>query len=273
MYQKWDSVLQQLKQLDNSLIAYSGGTDSSLLLKGAAESKIRVLAVTARAEIFSKAMLVTAQEKARELGIPHKFADLDIFHNPKFVSNPPDKCYHCKKDLILLLKKVAREKGYTYILDGTNADDIKDYRPGLRALSEEGVISPLKEAGLTKKEIIALTQEFNLPVVPEDACLASRLPYGERISAAKLHQIELGEGFLRDLGFKQCRVRHHGSIARIEVPTDYLDDLIDPPVRLTICDYFESLGFTYTTLDLGGYVAGSMNKPLGKEPSPWTTKE
>lgn len=273
MYQKWDNVLQQLKQHDNSLIAYSGGTDSNLLLKAAAESKINVLAVTARAEIFSKTMLATAGETARKLGVPHEFADFDIFHIKEFASNPPDRCYHCKRSLIHLFKKVAQEKGYTYILDGTNADDLKDYRPGLQALSEEEVISPLKEAGLFKTEIITLSKKFNLSVIPEDACLASRIPYGEQVSASKLHQIELGEGFLHTLGFKQCRVRHHGSIARIEVPADNFEALMDHSVRKTIHNYFEGLGFAYAALDLEGYATGSMNKSLEKETMPWNTKE
>jgi len=265
MLQKWERVLKQLKQLDNSLIAYSGGTDSSLLLQAAAVSKIRALAVTARTKVIPKTALAAAEQKAQEIGIPHQFVDFDVFQVPGFSSNTPDRCYHCKKHLIQLLRKVAGENNCRYILDGTNADDAKDYRPGMKAIEEEGVISPLWEAGLTKKEILSLSGEFDLKVMPSDACLASRVPYGENITPAKLEQIELGEALLHRLGFRQCRVRHHGNIARIEVPADEIERLVEQHLRKTILDYFQSLGFIYTAVDMRGYLSGSMNMALKKE--------
>jgi uncharacterized protein len=273
MYKKWNCVLEQLKQLDSSVIAFSGGTDSSLLLQAAAQSKIRAIAVTARAEIFPSKAMSAAEQTASAFGIPHLFVEFDIYQITQFASNPQDRCYHCKKSLISLMKKAAAENNFRYILDGTNADDIGDYRPGLKALTEEGVISPLKEAGLTKKEILLLADEFNVPATPSDACLASRVPYGETITHVKLNQIEQGESFLHTMGFNQCRVRHHGNTARIELKAGDIERLVRQKNREKILAHFGSLGFTYTSIDLRGYVTGSMNKPLRKETLPWKTKE
>ena len=269
MYKKWERVLDQINSLDRTVVAFSGGMDSTLVLKAASQAKSNILAVTARAEIYPETEFQRAEQTAQALGIPHIYVDFQILNEEEFSSNPKNRCYICKKRLLTLLKRIAKENNCSYVLDGTNADDLKDYRPGLKALFEEGILSPLKEAGLTKREVLLLAEEFKLPVIPSNACLASRIPYQEPITSAKLRQIEKAEALLHDLGFKQCRVRHQGVTARIEVPPVDLERLMHQPTREIIATYFEGLGFFYTALDLRGYKTGNLNKPLQKEALQW----
>ena len=273
MNKKWNLLLARFKQLDNSVVAFSGGTDSTLLLFAASQAGSKVLAVTATADVYQQAETTRAGRVARELGVPHIFAYSDILSVEDFTNNSKDRCYFCKKNLIHMLRKIAQENNCSYILDGTNADDIHDYRPGLKALSEGGIISPLREVGLTKKEILELTKEFGLPITPGNTCLASRIPYGTPINRAELRQIEQAEELLHTLGFKECRVRHHGDIARIEVPEGDIEKITDETTRKTILSNFEKLGFIYTAADLRGYVTGSLNKPLTKEALEWKPKD
>lgn len=264
MYSKWELVIQQLKKLESAVIAFSGGLDSSLLLQAAVQAEIRTLAVTARADIFSPTELAHAEKTALRLGIPHMFVDFNILNCSEFTANSPDRCYICKKALLCLLKDIAGKSNYSCVVDGTNASDLQDYRPGLKALREEGVISPLKEAGLTKKDILLLSEQFGLPIVPDNACLASRIPYGIQITHSKLQMIERAESLLHSLGIKQCRVRHEGNTARIEVPLYEFEKIISDKNREIILSGFERLGFLFTALDLRGYTSGSLNKQLGK---------
>lgn len=264
MDRKWHTVLEQFKRLDSAVIAFSGGMDSTLLLAAAAQVQAKVLAVTARGDIFSSLELARAEQTAQELGIPHMFFDFEILHDSEFIANGADRCYLCKKALIAILKYIADKKEFVHIIDGTNADDVHDYRPGLKALSEEGVLSPLKEAGLTKGEVLLMAERLNLPVIPSNACLASRVPFGHLITSRKLKQIEEAEQMLLSLGFSQCRVRHHGEIARIELPESGFRKILSAEMREKIIVFLESLGFDYISLDLLGYVTGSMNKSLKK---------
>lgn len=262
MHRKWEKVLTQFQQFEYCLIAYSGGTDSTLLLEAALQAGIPALAVTARGEIFPETELALAGKTAEDMGIPHLFVDFPILEHPDFCLNSKERCYLCKKQLLRLMQQVFRDKGCSHIVEGTNLDDLADYRPGLQALAEEGIISPLKEAGLTKEEIIKLAEEFSLPVSPSSPCLASRIPYGESVTLAKLKRIEAGEALLKSLGFTPCRVRCHGDVARIEVLTSDLPKLLSKTNRNSILEHFEQLGFVYTSLDLRGFVSGSLNKPL-----------
>lgn len=262
MHRKWEKVLTQFQQFEYCLIAYSGGTDSTLLLEAAVQTGIPALAVTARGKIFSETELFQAGKTAESRGLSHLFVDFPILEQPDFCLNSKDRCYLCKKQLLSLIKQVSLEQGCSHIVEGTNLDDLADYRPGLRALAEEGIISPLKEAGLKKKEIIQLVEEFKLPVRPSSPCLASRIPYGESITLAKLRRIEGGETLLKSLGFNHCRVRCHGDVARIEVPPADFESLLSDTNKNSIVEHFEQLGFGYTSLDLQGFVSGSLNKLL-----------
>ncbi len=262
MQRKWDKVLTQFKQFEYCLIAYSGGTDSTLLLEAAVQADSHALAVTARGNIFPEKEVSHAEMTAKTMGIPHLFVDFPILEVSQFSLNPKDRCYVCKKKLLGLMQQVAEEQGCTHIVEGTNLDDLADYRPGLQALTEEGIISPLKEAGLTKEEIRLLARQFGLPVRPSSPCLASRIPYDEPITLLKLSRIEKGEAFLDSLGFTPNRVRCHGELARIEVPPADVERLVSQANRNAIVEYFEVLGFAYTAMDLRGFVSGSLNKIL-----------
>jgi uncharacterized protein len=262
MYVKWEQVLRQLKSIDSAIIAFSGGLDSTLLLQGAAQAQTKVLAVTARADIFPQSELVHAEQTALRFGVPHMFADFNILNCTEFTSNPGNRCYVCKKRLIGLLKEIARVNHFHFIIDGTNASDLTDYRPGLKALQEEKIVSPLKEARLTKREILLLAEEFGLPAVPDNACLASRIPYGQPITSQKLEMIEKAESLLHSLGFKLCRVRYEGDTARIEVPERDFEKIMIKKNREAILSGFESVGFLFTALELHGYASGSLNKLL-----------
>ncbi len=247
------------------LIAFSGGLDSTFLLKVAVDVLgERVLAVTARSKTYPEREYHEAVQLALEIGPRHITITSEELEIEGFTKNPPRRCYFCKKELFTKLTEVARKEGLEYIADGSNADDAHDFRPGMEAASEFGVISPLKEAGLTKKDIRALSKKMGLSTwdKPSFACLASRFPYGEEITPEKLDMVEQAEDFLRDLGFRQLRVRHHGDIARIEVPEEDIPALIEPETRRKITDQFKKIGYHYITVDLTGYRTGSMNIPL-----------
>ena len=268
---KFEQLKKRLKKMEKVLIAFSGGVDSSFLLKIALDTlgKVNVLAVTADSETYPREELKDASNLAKDLGLDgrHRIIKTSELKLKNFSENPQDRCYYCKFKLFSKLKKIAQKNKISYVLDGSNYSDQNDFRPGRKALTELGIRSPLLESGLTKEEIRALSKKLKLPTwnKPALACLSSRIPYGEKITLEKLKRIEKAESFLKNLGFNQLRVRDHNDIARIELEPEELKKLAGVRlwrIRVKICDKFRGLGFTYITLDLLGYRTGSMNEFL-----------
>ncbi len=255
-----------LEGLGQVVVAYSGGVDSSLLLRVAADVLgPDVYAVIASSPTYPEREIRAARALARRLNVRHEVIATNEMENPSFTANPPLRCYHCKKELMTEIRRIADRKGMDVIVDGQNADDSADYRPGARAAAELGVRSPLRDAGLTKADIRALSKRFGLPTwnKPAMACLASRFPYDTPITAEALLRVERAEEALRKLGFGQIRVRHHDTVARIEVSPDEIARIARPAVRERIVAALRRIGYPYVTLDLSGYRTGSMNETLG----------
>ena len=255
-----------LGELPGLAVAYSGGVDSTLLLRMAADvlGRDHVLAVTAVSELYPRQELDDARALAAELGVRHVLIETDELAIEGFADNPPDRCYRCKTALFREVAAVAAGHGIDTIGDGANADDVHDWRPGLRAAAELGVRSPLKEVGLSKADIRALSRDVGLRTwsKPTGACLASRFPYHHRITAAAIERVAAAEAYLADLGLSQVRVRYDGPLARIEVSPDDIERLATPAVRENLVAAFKRIGYTYVTLDLEGYRSGSMNETL-----------
>lgn len=262
---KLDKLKQYLKRLESVAVAYSGGVDSTFLLSVAHEVLgENVIAVTARSSTYPEREFREAADFVRQNGIRHAVVVSEELDIEGFVDNPPDRCYYCKRELLMKVHDVAWANHIRHIVEGSNVDDLGDYRPGMRAIKELGVLSPLKEAGMGKEEIRMLSKKMNIPTwnKPAFACLASRFPYGEKITKEKLHLIDQAEQFLLDLGFRQVRVRHHGDMARIEVARAERQKFFDMELLDKIHDRLKQLGFTYIALDLKGYRTGSMNETL-----------
>ena len=264
-HSKLELLKKELKSQGRALIAFSGGVDSTLLLKVAKGVLGKnVLAVTVRSPLFPDRELKEAQTFCASQGIEHLIIVSDVLRYKEFRKNPPDRCYICKKLLFKELLAVADQRGVKYVAEGSNLDDLADFRPGRKALLELGIKSPLLKAGLTKEEIRILSQKYGLASwdKPSLACLSSRIPYGEEITEEKLSMVDRAEQHLLDLGFKQVRVRFHGDLARIEIPVADNPRIVDPSIAQQIYNRFADLGFLYTTLDLKGYRCGSMNEKL-----------
>jgi uncharacterized protein len=265
-----DEIEAKLRKLEDILtgagsvlIAYSGGADSTFLLKVALDVLgENVLATTARAPVFPSSELTAAEEIARRLGARHLFVETSVLDDPSFSCNPPDRCYICKRALFSRLKELASKHGLNKVIEGSNRDDLGEYRPGLRAVRELAVKSPLIEAGFTKAEIRSLSREKGLPTwnKPAQTCLVTRFPYGERLTPERLKRVEEAERFLHSLDFGQVRVRDHGALARIEVLGEDMARLLE--LALQVVGRLEELGYTYITLDLEGHRTGSMDEIL-----------
>lgn len=262
---KKELLLQELSRLDSLLVAFSGGVDSSFLLASAHQVLGgRVTAVTAAASIHSRREQEDARKFARERGIEHIVLKTDVTKIPEFLSNSPERCYHCKKALSREFLRIAGEKAIDNVAHGANVDDLGDYRPGFRAAEEAGIIAPLIGAGLVKDEIRFLAREMGLIEwdKPAMACLASRFPYGTAITEKGLKMVEKAEEFLLDRGFGGLRVRHHGSVARIEISSSDLREIMNDDTRKAIVGELRRIGFEHIALDLEGYISGKMNRSL-----------
>ncbi|MCX6357855.1 MAG: ATP-dependent sacrificial sulfur transferase LarE [Candidatus Aureabacteria bacterium] len=267
LQKKYSRLKGILASYGSLLVAYSGGVDSTLLLRVAADVLgDGVFAVTADSPTYPGVERAEAVRLARCLGVRHRVVRSDELADRRFAGNPPDRCYWCKRALIRQLRKVGREAGISTIACAGHVDDLADYRPGMRAAWEAGAVSPLSEAGFTKSDIRALSRRLGLPGWRREAmaCLASRIPYGEEIDAAKLRRIERAEAILRRRGFREVRVRSHDGIARIEVTPSQIGRFFAGRERAAILRGFRKLGFLYTCVDLEGYRTGSLNLALGR---------
>jgi uncharacterized protein len=248
------------------VVAFSGGVDSAFLLRVAVETlgAARVLAVTGRSPSVPRAELEGVARLAADLGAAHEFVDTSEFDDPNYLANPSNRCFFCKDNLYSLLVPFARQRGFAAVVSGTNADDLGDYRPGLNAADEHGIVAPLAQAGITKAGLRQMAAVMGLAFhdKPASPCLSSRIPYGQPVTPEKLARIDLAETFLRSLGFGECRVRHHERLARIEVPAGELARFADAELRDKIDRELRGLGFDYVALDLRGFRSGSLNEVL-----------
>ncbi len=268
LQEKYDKLREILNRADSLLIAYSGGVDSTFLLKAAVDTlgKNRVAAAIARGPSLPQSQYDRAVGLAKDIGAELINIETDEMNDDAYLANKADRCYHCKSHLFERLADVANEKGFDTIACGHNLDDTKDYRPGNTAATDFGVSTPLIEAELTKQDIRQLSEKLNLPTskIPASPCLASRIAYGLEISQENLGQVEEAEEFLRGLGLVEFRVRHHGEVARIEVHPEDMPKIIQQDVRKKIVEKLRELGFKFVALDMTGFRSGSLNEILSQ---------
>jgi pyridinium-3,5-biscarboxylic acid mononucleotide sulfurtransferase len=268
MEDKYEKLKSILTDMGSALVAYSGGVDSTFLLQVAHDLLgDRAVAALASSETYPSEEIEAAQRIAAEMGVRLINLRTEELQNEAFARNAPDRCFHCKSELFCKLNQIAAAEGLAFVVHGGNMDDLGDYRPGQQAAEKLGVRAPLQEAGLTKTDIRALSRKLGLPTwdKPSLACLSSRFPYGTPITQDALTQIDEAEKLLRSLGFRQVRVRHHDTIARIEVEVEELPRLLSPEVREQVSARFKELGYLYVTVDMEGYRTGSMNAVLAKK--------
>lgn len=261
---KFAKLIQILKDMQSAILAYSGGVDSTFLLKALELSGIKALAVTSASDKTPLNDLLIARKMTSETGIEHRVIETEELMIEDFVKNSPERCFICKEELYKRLTDIAVSEGYKFLLDGSNIDDTLDYRPGRDAAKKYNVKSPLIEAGFTKREIRKKSRELGLPTWdrPSSPCLSSRFPYGQRITREALKRVEKAEDFLKRIGFKEVRVRDHDSVARIEVGDEEINLFLNSEMRKLISDRLKSLGYKFISLDLDGYRIGSMNRVI-----------
>jgi pyridinium-3,5-biscarboxylic acid mononucleotide sulfurtransferase len=262
---KLEKLRNLFVEMEQALIAYSGGIDSTLVAKIAYDVLgNRALAVTAKSPSLLPEELADAIEQANSIGIAHQIVETHEMDNPNYSSNPVNRCYFCKSELHDTLKPLALKLGYLYVIDGVNADDLQDYRPGIQAAKERGARSPLAELGITKLEVRAMAKSIGLPWwnKPAQPCLSSRFPYGEEITILKLNRVGRSEIYLRRLGYENIRVRSTGDTAKIELPPDLIQRFVANTNLAELTEAFRSFGFVYVTLDLEGYRSGKLNQVL-----------
>ncbi|GEA33709.1 ATP-dependent sacrificial sulfur transferase LarE [Clostridium diolis] len=268
LQEKYKLLKDIIRKKGSAAIAFSGGVDSTFLLKVTKEVLgDNLLAITATSSTYPKRELNEAIKYAEDIQVKHVIISSEELEIEGFASNPKNRCYYCKKELYTKINNIALNNGISYVFDGSNLDDTGDYRPGMQAAKELDVISPLKEAGLTKNDIRELSKSLGLPTwnKPSFACLSSRFPYGNKITLSKLNMVDKAEQLLLDIGITQVRVRHHGEIARIEVDPSEREKFFNIDIMNHIGNELRKIGFTYVTLDLLGYRTGSMNETLSTE--------
>ncbi len=266
---KYNSLQQILKGLGKVVVAYSGGVDSTFLLKAAVDTlgAENVLACIAKGPSLPQSQYARAIETAKNIGVKVQTVEPNELADAAYSANKADRCFHCKSHICKILLDIAKEKGFDNVVFGTNYDDLDDFRPGNRAMKTFGIRSPLAEVKLTKDDIRQLSRDLNLPTadVPASPCLASRISYGLEITEQRLKQIDQAEEFLKALGLIEFRVRHHDTVARIEVHAEDIDKVTTEPARSRIVEKLKSLGFKFVTVDLQGFRSGSLNEPLSEE--------
>lgn len=261
---KLNPLIDLLKSMGSAVLAFSGGVDSTFLLKVSTLSHIRIMAVIGVSPTMPEQDFRDAEEMVKALNVPYRVIETTELEAADFRRNLPDRCFHCKNELFGELGEIARSEGYRFVMDGSNLDDLDDWRPGRRAAMKYGVRSPLAEAGLRKDDVRELSRELGLPTwdKPSSPCLSSRFPFGEPITVDALKRVQSAENFLKSLGFRELRVRHCGDTARIEVREDDIPRVLQPEIRTSVVERLMALGYKFVSLDLEGFRSGKLNRAI-----------